>query len=54
MSLNCSNQLSFLVVECFEDIALCSLFEVDRRFRGAYCLHYHGSEWPEDGECTHL
>jgi len=25
------------------DIALCSL-EVDRRFRGAYCLHYQGDK----------
>jgi hypothetical protein len=24
------------------DIAPCSLVEVDRRFRGAYCLHHHG------------
>jgi hypothetical protein len=24
------------------DIAPYSLVEVDRRFRGAYCLHYHG------------
>jgi hypothetical protein len=23
-------------------MALCSLVEVDRRFRGAYCLHRHG------------
>jgi hypothetical protein len=22
------------------DVALCSLVEIDRRFRGAYCLHY--------------
>jgi hypothetical protein len=26
------------------DIASCSLVEVYRRFRGAYCLHYHGDE----------
>jgi hypothetical protein len=28
----------------FWDIAPCSLVEVDRRFRGAYCLHYQGDE----------
>jgi hypothetical protein len=26
-------------MSAFSDIALCSLIEVDRRFRGAYCLH---------------
>jgi hypothetical protein len=26
----------------FWDIALCSLFGVDRRFRGEYCLHHQG------------
>jgi hypothetical protein len=26
----------------FWDIAPCNLIEVDRRFRGAYCLHHHG------------
>jgi hypothetical protein len=25
------------------DIAPCSLVEVDRRFRGAYCLHHRGA-----------
>jgi hypothetical protein len=34
----------------FWDIALCSLVEVDRRFRGAYCLHHR----PDDGDSTHL
>jgi hypothetical protein len=24
----------------FWDIAPCSLAEIDRRFRGSYCLHY--------------
>jgi hypothetical protein len=24
------------------ELALCSHVEVDRRFRGAYCLHYQG------------
>jgi hypothetical protein len=28
----------------FTEIALCSLVEVDRRFRGAYCLHHQGDE----------
>jgi hypothetical protein len=26
----------------FWDVAPCSLVEVDRRFRGAYCLHIQG------------
>jgi hypothetical protein len=26
----------------FLDVAPCSNVEVDRRFRGAYCLHYQG------------
>jgi hypothetical protein len=29
----------------FWDTAPCSLVEVDRRFRGAYSLHYQGDEW---------
>jgi hypothetical protein len=28
----------------FWDVAPCSHVEVDRRFRGAYCLHYHPDE----------
>jgi hypothetical protein len=28
----------------FREVALCSLVEVDRRFRGAYCLHHQGGE----------
>jgi hypothetical protein len=28
----------------FWDIAPCSLVEVDRRFRGAYCLHHQDDE----------
>jgi hypothetical protein len=28
------------------NIAPCSLVEIDRRFRGSYCLHYQG---PDDG-----
>jgi hypothetical protein len=27
----------------FWDVALCSIVDVLRRFRGAYCLHYHGA-----------
>jgi hypothetical protein len=26
----------------FRDVASCILVEIDRRFRGAYCLHHHG------------
>jgi hypothetical protein len=34
----------------FWDIAPCSLVEVDRRFRGAYCLHYR----PDDGGSMYI
>jgi hypothetical protein len=34
----------------FWDVAPCSL-GVDRRLRGAYCLHHQG---PDDGGSTHL
>jgi hypothetical protein len=34
----------------FWDIAPCSLIEVDRRFRGAYCVHHQG----DDGGSKHL
>jgi hypothetical protein len=27
----------------FRDVALCSMVETDRRFRGAYCLHHQGA-----------
>jgi hypothetical protein len=34
----------------FMDIAPCSLVEVDRRFRGAYCFHHQSLTYrPEDG-----
>jgi hypothetical protein len=26
----------------FWDVAPCSLLDIDRRFRGAYCLHHQG------------
>jgi hypothetical protein len=34
----------------FWNIALCSVVEVDRRFRCAYSFHYQGN----DGGSTHL
>jgi hypothetical protein len=34
----------------FWGIALCGLVEVNRRFRGAYCLHHQG----DDGGSMHL
>jgi hypothetical protein len=33
----------------FWDVATCSHVEVDRRFRGAYCLHHHR---PDNAVCT--
>jgi hypothetical protein len=35
---------SFLTLK-FWDVAPCSHVEVDRSFRGAYCLHYQGDWW---------
>jgi hypothetical protein len=35
------------------DVAPCSHVEVDRHFRGAYCL-YHQAHRPDDGGSTHL
>jgi hypothetical protein len=31
-------------ISIFWDVAPCSIVEVDRRFRGAYCLHHQGDE----------
>jgi hypothetical protein len=36
----------------FWDIAPCSHIEVDRHFRGAYCLHHQGNH--DDGGSMHL
>jgi hypothetical protein len=33
----------------FWDVALCSLVEIDRRFRGAYCLHHQDDRHYEGG-----
>jgi hypothetical protein len=41
-------------IAAFRDITPCSLPEVDRRFRGAYCLRHQGDECPNDGHSTHL
>jgi hypothetical protein len=41
-------------VTAFWDMALCSLVEVDRRFRGAYCLHRQGDHRPDYGGSKHL
>jgi hypothetical protein len=37
----------------FWDVAPCSLIYVFRRFRGAYCPHYHGM-WHNIPEDSHL
>jgi hypothetical protein len=34
--------LSVKKMDVFWDVALYSLVETDRRFRGAYCIHYQG------------
>jgi hypothetical protein len=38
----------------FWDVAPCCVVGVDRRFRGAYCLHHQGDDGPDDGSSTHL
>jgi hypothetical protein len=38
----------------FWDVAPCSHVEVDRRLRGAYCLHHQGDHRPGDRGSTHL
>jgi hypothetical protein len=42
--------ISYLKFRVFWDVAPCSHVEVDRRFRGAYCLHHR----PDDGGNTHV
>jgi hypothetical protein len=37
-------------ITAFWDIAPCSFVNVDRRFRGAYCLHHQG---PDDRDSKH-
>jgi hypothetical protein len=37
----------------FWDVASCSLVEIDRRFRGAYCLH-HQDDYDDDGGSRYL
>jgi hypothetical protein len=32
----------------FWDVAPCSLVDIDRHFRGAYCLYHQGDALPED------
>lgn len=32
------------------DVALCSVVDIDRRFRGGYNLHHQGNDRPDDGE----
>jgi hypothetical protein len=37
-------------ITAFWDVAPCSVVEIGRRFKGAYCLHHQG----DDGSSTHL
>jgi hypothetical protein len=39
-----------LKMTAFWDIAPCNVVEIDRHFRGAYCLHHH----PDHGGSTYL
>jgi hypothetical protein len=45
---------SCMKMAVFWNAAPCSLAEMYRRFRGAYCLHYQGDECRDDGASTHL
>jgi hypothetical protein len=45
---------AIMKIRAFWDVAPCSLVGVERRFRGAYCLHHQGDECPNDGGSTHL
>jgi hypothetical protein len=49
ISLSCQHLYSYCYrwkyVRAFWDIAPCSLVEVDRRFRGTFCLHQQGPWW---------
>jgi hypothetical protein len=38
----------------FSDVAPCSHVEVDRRFRGAYCIIMAMNDRPDDGGSTNL
>jgi hypothetical protein len=38
----------------FWNVAPCSLVEIGSRFKGAYCLHYQGLDFPDDGGSNHL
>jgi hypothetical protein len=33
----------------FWDVAQCSLVDIDKRFRGAYCLHHHVVDLDDGG-----
>jgi hypothetical protein len=39
-------------VRAFWDMAPCSLVEVDRRFRGSYCLHHKGDRLDDGGSTS--
>jgi hypothetical protein len=41
---------SEVMIKVFWDVEPCSNVEVDRLFKGAYCLHHKG----DDGGSTHL
>jgi hypothetical protein len=43
-----------LKMTVFWDVASCSLIELNRSFRSAYCLHHQGDDGPDDGGGNHL
>jgi hypothetical protein len=47
--------LQLVNMTAFWDIAPSNLVGVDRRFRGAYCLHHQGYDYhPDDGGSMHI
>jgi hypothetical protein len=50
---NCGGRGQGLKMTVFWDVAPCSLVEIARCFRDAYCLH-HQDDCPDDGGSKHL
>jgi hypothetical protein len=41
-------------ITVFRDVAPCSLVEIDRLFRGSYCVHHQSTHRPDDGGSKHF
>jgi hypothetical protein len=51
--LYCREQVDLWKMTGLWDAAMCSTIEVDRLFRGAYCLHHQGDESDDGGSTYH-